>query len=80
MYVVRIAGGRGRVLTSRQIKYLRVEDGILEVVKEQQARDQAQRQAGRGGLQGRGEHGGRGERGRGGGRGGRGRGRGGRGG
>ena len=58
-----------------QIKYLRVPDEIIEVVKEQQAKDQAQR-GGRGGMHSRGDHrgdrGGRGTRGRG-----RGRGRGG---
>ncbi|KAG9199571.1 RNA processing protein [Epicoccum nigrum] len=57
------------------IKYLRVPDEIIEVVKEQQAKDQAQR-GGRGGMHARGDHrgdrGGRGTRGRG-----RGRGRGG---
>ncbi|KAF2245636.1 Sm-like ribonucleoprotein [Trematosphaeria pertusa] len=60
------------------IKYLRVPDEIVEVVKEQQAKDQATR-GGRGGMHPRGEHrgdrGGRGMRGRG-----RGRGRGGGGG
>ncbi|KAF2279194.1 Sm-like ribonucleoprotein [Westerdykella ornata] len=52
------------------IKYLRVPDEIVEVVKEQQAREQASR-GGRGGIAHRGDH--RGDRG---GRGGRGRGRG----
>jgi U6 snRNA-associated Sm-like protein LSm4 len=60
---------------SAQIKYLRVPDEIIEVVKEQQVKDQAQR-GGRGGMHSRGDHrgdrGGRGTRGRG-----RGRGRGG---
>ncbi|KAL6708113.1 hypothetical protein ACN47E_003547 [Coniothyrium glycines] len=60
------------------IKYLRVPDEIVDVVKEQQAKDQAHR-GGRGGSHQRGEHrgdrGGRGMRGRG-----RGRGRGGGGG
>jgi U6 snRNA-associated Sm-like protein LSm4 len=60
-----------------QIKYIRVSDDIVDTLKEQQQRDQANRQ-----QQGRGDHqrggfGGRGDRG---GRGGRGRGRGGRGG
>jgi U6 snRNA-associated Sm-like protein LSm4 len=58
-----------------QIKYLRVPDEIVEIVKEQQVKDQANR-GGRGGMHQRGEHrgdrGGRGTRGRG-----RGRGRGG---
>lgn len=58
-----------------QIKYLRVPDEIIDLVKEQQQKDQASR-GGRGGSQQRGDHGGRGERGRGMGRGGRGRGRG----
>jgi U6 snRNA-associated Sm-like protein LSm4 len=61
-----------------QIKYLRVPDEIVDVVKEQQVKDQANR-GGRGGMHQRGEHrgdrGGRGMRGRG-----RGRGRGGGGG
>ncbi|KAK5118755.1 RNA processing protein [Meristemomyces frigidus] len=57
------------------IKYLRVPDEIVDIVKEQQQTQQAQR-GGRGGMQQRGDHGGRGDRGRGGGRGGRGRGRG----
>jgi hypothetical protein len=61
-----------------QIKYLRVPDEIVDVVKEQQVKDQANR-GGRGGSHQRGEHrgdrGGRGMRGRG-----RGRGRGGGGG
>lgn len=59
------------------IKYLRVPDEIVDVVKEQQARDQANR-GGRGGMHhrgDRGDRGGRGMRGRG-----RGRGRGGGGG
>ncbi|KEZ41145.1 hypothetical protein SAPIO_CDS7220 [Scedosporium apiospermum] len=59
------------------IKYLRVPDEIIDIVKESQQSQQAGFRGGRGG-QHRGEHGGRGERGgRGGGRGqGRGRGRG----
>jgi U6 snRNA-associated Sm-like protein LSm4 len=61
-----------------QIKYLRVPDEIVDIVKEQQVKDQASR-GGRGGMHQRGEHrgdrGGRGMRGRG-----RGRGRGGGGG
>ncbi|KAF2732195.1 Sm-like ribonucleoprotein [Polyplosphaeria fusca] len=60
------------------IKYLRVPDEIIEIVKDQQVKDQAHR-GGRGGPQSRGDHrgdrGGRGMRGRG-----RGRGRGGGGG
>ncbi|KAH7084528.1 hypothetical protein FB567DRAFT_84774 [Paraphoma chrysanthemicola] len=60
------------------IKYLRVPDEIVDVVKEQQVKDQANR-GGRGGMHQRGDHrgdrGGRGMRGRG-----RGRGRGGGGG
>ncbi|CBX99287.1 hypothetical protein LEMA_P085260.1 [Plenodomus lingam JN3] len=59
------------------IKYLRVPDEIVDVVKEQQAKDQANR-GGRGGMHqrgDRGDRGGRGMRGRG-----RGRGRGGGGG
>ncbi|KAF2401898.1 Sm-like ribonucleoprotein [Trichodelitschia bisporula] len=59
------------------IKYLRVPEEIIDVVKEQQQRDQAHRAAQRGGMQQRGDHGSRGDRGgRGGSRGGRGRGRG----
>ncbi|KAF1938702.1 Sm-like ribonucleo protein [Clathrospora elynae] len=62
------------------IKYLRVPDEIVDIVKEQQAKDQASRGGRGGGMHGRGEHrgdrgGGRGMRGRG-----RGRGRGGGGG
>ncbi|KAF7846057.1 hypothetical protein BT93_L5409 [Corymbia citriodora subsp. variegata] len=57
------------------IKYLRMEDEIVDLVKDQQQTQQASR-GGRGGAQGRGDHGGRGDRGRGAGRGGRGRGRG----
>ncbi|KAF2205719.1 Sm-like ribonucleoprotein [Delitschia confertaspora ATCC 74209] len=56
------------------IKYIRIGEEIIEKVKEQQAREQANR-GGRGGMGGRGDHGGRGDRGRGM-RGGRGRGRG----
>ncbi|SMR59151.1 unnamed protein product [Zymoseptoria tritici ST99CH_1A5] len=63
------------------IKYLRVPDEVVDVVKDQQAAQQSQRGGrGGGGMGGRGDHGGRGDRGgRGGargGRGGRGRGRG----
>ncbi|RMZ71893.1 short-chain dehydrogenase reductase sdr [Pyrenophora seminiperda CCB06] len=62
------------------IKYLRVPDEIVDIVKEQQAKDQANRGGRGGGMHGRGDHrgdrgGGRGTRGRG-----RGRGRGGGGG
>lgn len=56
------------------IKYLRLEDEIVDAAKEQQQNHQASK-GGRGGGQGRGDHSGRGDRGRGG-RGGRGRGRG----
>ncbi|KAH6717027.1 hypothetical protein DL95DRAFT_489053 [Leptodontidium sp. 2 PMI_412] len=60
------------------IKYLRVPDEIIDLVKDQQQREQGSGYRGRGGGQ-RGDYGGRGgDRGRGG-RGGRGRGRGGRG-
>ena len=64
-------------LTDRlQIKYLRVPDEIVDLVKDQQQSQPASR--GRGGAVGRGEHTGRGDRGRGVGRGrARGRGRGG---
>ncbi|EMD93821.1 hypothetical protein COCC4DRAFT_65965 [Bipolaris maydis ATCC 48331] len=55
------------------IKYLRVPDEIVDIVKEQQAKDQANRGGRGGGMHGRGDH--RGDRG-GGGRGTRGRGRG----
>jgi hypothetical protein len=58
-----------------QIKYLRVPDEIVDIVKEQQATAQAQRGGGHRGGRG----GDRGDRGRGRGQGGRGRGRGGRG-
>ncbi|KAI7085321.1 hypothetical protein KC356_g5995 [Hortaea werneckii] len=51
------------------IKYLRVPDEIVDVVKEQQATQQAQRGGRGGGMSGRGDHGGRGDRGRGMGRG-----------
>ncbi|GAB7342353.1 hypothetical protein MBLNU457_g0575t1 [Dothideomycetes sp. NU457] len=61
------------------IKYLRLEDEIVDAIKDQQQSQQGQR-GGRGGGQGRGDHGGRGDRGGRGGRGGRGRGRGPRGG
>ncbi|CAL3965246.1 unnamed protein product [Diplocarpon coronariae] len=58
------------------IKYLRVPDEIIDLVKEQQQRDQSSGyRGGRGGAQ-RGDYGGRGDRGRGGRGGGRGRGRG----
>ena len=58
-----------------QIKYLRVPDEIVDLVKDQQQNQPSTR--GRGGGVQRGDHGGRGDRGRGGGRGGaRGRGRG----
>jgi U6 snRNA-associated Sm-like protein LSm4 len=60
------------------IKYLRVPDEIVDIVKEQQAAQQAQRGGGGSRGQGRGDYGGRGDRGGRGGRGGpRGRGRGG---
>ncbi|KEQ75014.1 Sm-like ribonucleo protein, partial [Aureobasidium namibiae CBS 147.97] len=63
------------------IKYLRMEDEIVDLVKDQQASQQAARGGRGGGQGGRGDHSGRGERGGRGGRGGRGRGgRGGRGG
>lgn len=67
-----------RLTVQQQIKYLRVPDEIIDLVKEQQQRDQANR-GGRGGGHQRGDHAGRGDRGRGmgrGSRGGRGRGRG----
>ena len=57
-----------------QIKYLRVPDDIVDLVKDQQQSQPSSR--GRGGGVGRGDHAGRGDRGRGGARGGRGRGRG----
>ncbi|PBP21052.1 hypothetical protein BUE80_DR008060 [Diplocarpon rosae] len=58
------------------IKYLRVPDEIIDLVKDQQQRDQGSGyRGGRGGAQ-RGDYGGRGDRGRGGRGGGRGRGRG----
>ncbi|KAH7313159.1 small nuclear ribonucleoprotein [Rhexocercosporidium sp. MPI-PUGE-AT-0058] len=61
------------------IKYLRVPDEIIDLVKDQQQREQGSGYRGRGGGQ-RGDYGGRGgDRGRGGRGGGRGRGRGGRG-
>ncbi|CZT03768.1 related to U6 snRNA-associated Sm-like protein LSm4 [Rhynchosporium agropyri] len=60
------------------IKYLRVPDEIIDIVKDQQSREQGSGYRGRGGQ--RGDYGGRGgDRGRGGRGGGRGRGRGGRG-
>ena len=46
-----------------QIKYLRVPPEIVDTVKEQQQRDQANRAARVSGQQGRGDHSGRGERG-----------------
>ncbi|KAK8172682.1 hypothetical protein BKA80DRAFT_340321 [Phyllosticta citrichinensis] len=58
-------------IRGNNIKYLRVPDEIIDVVKDQQQRDQANR-GGRGGAHQRGDHGGRGDRGRGMGRGGRG--------
>lgn len=61
-------------LTCMQIKYLRVPDEIIDLVKDQQQNQPSNR--GRGGSGHRGDHGGRGDRGRGAGRGGRGRGRG----
>jgi len=62
-------------LIGRQIKYLRVPDEIIDLLKDQQQNQPSSR--GRGGGVQRGDHGGRGDRGRGGGRGGaRGRGRG----
>ncbi|MCJ1405867.1 RNA processing protein [Xylographa trunciseda] len=56
------------------IKYLRVPDEIIDLVKDQQQNQPSNR--GRGGGVQRGDHGGRGDRGRGGGRGGGNRGRG----
>lgn len=56
------------------IKYLRVPDEIIDLVKDQQQSQPSSR--GRGGGVQRGDHGGRGDRGRGGARGARGRGRG----
>lgn len=58
----------------RQIKYLRVPDEIIDLVKDQQQNQSSSR--GRGGGVQRADHGGRGDRGRGGSRGGVGRGRG----
>ena len=69
--LARMAG----LMRAAQIKYLRVPDEIIDIVKEQQQNQQASR-GGRGGAGGRGDHPGRGDRGRGVGRGGRGRGRG----
>jgi hypothetical protein len=67
--------GRDGLADCEQIKYLRVPDEIVDLVKEQQQSQQGSGYRGRGGAQ-RGDHGGRGgDRGRGG-RGGRGRGRG----
>ncbi|KAI5197566.1 Sm-like ribonucleoprotein [Aureobasidium subglaciale] len=62
------------------IKYLRMEDEIVDLVKDQQASQQAARGGRGGGQGGRGDHSGRGDRGGRGGRGGRGRGGRGRGG
>ncbi|KAL1305488.1 hypothetical protein AAFC00_002363 [Neodothiora populina] len=64
-------------IRGNNIKYLRMEDEIVDLVKDQQQSQQSSR-GGRGvGAQGRGDHGGRGDRGSGRGRGGnRGRGRG----
>lgn len=63
-------------LIGGQIKYLRVPDEIIDIVKDQQQGQQGGGYRGRGGGQ-RGDHGGRGgDRGRGGRGGGRGRGRG----
>lgn len=62
----------GYVLTTHQIKYLRVPEEIVEIVKEQQQNQPQGRRGGRDGDRGRGRG-----RGGGGGRGGRGRGRGG---
>jgi len=62
-------------IRGNNIKYLRMEDEIVDLVKDQQQSQQASR-GGRGGAQGRGDHAGRGDRG---GRGRGGRGRGGRG-
>ncbi|KAI5203367.1 hypothetical protein E4T39_04174 [Aureobasidium subglaciale] len=56
------------------IKYLRMEDEIVDLVKDQQASQQAARGGRGGGQGGRGDHSGRGDRGGRGGRGGRGRG------
>ncbi|KAL2218501.1 hypothetical protein M432DRAFT_613192 [Thermoascus aurantiacus ATCC 26904] len=56
------------------IKYLRVPEELIDIIKEQQQNQPSNR--GRGGPQQRGDQGARGERGRAGGRGGRGRGRG----
>lgn len=65
--------------TCGQIKYLRVPDEIIDLVKEQQSQQSQQSsRGGRGGAQSRGDYGGRGggDRGRGASRGGRGAGRG----
>ena len=62
------------LLIAIQIKYLRIPDDVVDLVKEQQQNQPSSR--GRGGGVGRGDHGGRGDRGRGGPRGGRSRGRG----
>ncbi|KAK3071448.1 RNA processing protein [Teratosphaeriaceae sp. CCFEE 6253] len=75
-----VRGNNFGALTPAQIKYLRVPDEIVDLVKDQQVAQQSQR-GGRGGMGHRGDHGGgrgdRGGRGRGGGGRGRGRGRGG---
>ncbi|KAF1345034.1 hypothetical protein BDV97DRAFT_39954 [Delphinella strobiligena] len=62
-------------IRGNNIKYLRMEDEIVDLVKDQQQSQHASK-GGRGGAQGRGDHAGRGDRG---GRGRGGRGRGGRG-
>lgn len=78
MYVSRRLCEKQQLIVA-QIKYLRVPDEIIDIVKEQQSKEQSGGgYRGRGGGQ-RGDHGGRGDRGRGGRGGGRGRGRGGRG-
>jgi len=64
-------------IDTKQIKYLRVPDEIIDLVKEQQSRDQGSGYRGGRGGAGRGDHRGGGDRGRGRGAGrGRGRGRG----
>jgi len=68
---------RARETDRKQIKYLRVPDEIIDLVKEQQSRDQGSGYRGGRGGAGRGDHRGGGDRGRGRGAGrGRGRGRG----
>lgn len=59
-----------KLTTTRQIKYLRVPDEIIELVKEQQQNQAQGRRGGRDGGRDRGRGGGRGGRGRGRGRGG----------